>query len=394
MKVIFVHEVSWFNKVVFEMHDFPELLSLRGHEVHFLDFDEGKSRVKRRVLTTIETRAHTGSRVAVTTPPRVLPGILGRLLATIIQPLVFLRLVRQLRPDVVVVYSVPTSGWQITAICRWKKIPIAARVIDVPHVLRKTRFRLLVKWAERFVFRNANFVSTHNEVLRQYCIGLGASSAKSSIIYPGSDTKRFHPAPPRAELQRQLGIQPHDKVIVFMGTLFRFSGLVELITELAPAMRNDRSLIFLILGDGEDFDRLQQLVRSLEMGNQVLLTGRIEYEYLADHMRLGQVAVVPFRPELVTHGALPGKVLQYLACGLPTIATPLHGLQSMVAEGEGVCYADGAEDMAHKAVQLVSNQQQRGEVASGGLRLIERHCNWETQIQIFEQMLESLISDQ
>jgi glycosyltransferase involved in cell wall biosynthesis len=86
--------------------------------------------------------------------------------------------------------------------------------------------------------------------------------------------------------------------------------------------------------------------------------------------------------------------LQYLACGLPTIATPLHGLQSMVAEGEGVCYADGAEDMAHKAVQLVSNQQQRGEVASRGLRLIERHCNWETQIQIFEQMLESLISDQ
>jgi glycosyltransferase involved in cell wall biosynthesis len=69
-------------------------------------------------------------------------------------------------------------------------------------------------------------------------------------------------------------------------------------------------------------------------------------------------------------------------------------LQSMVAEGEGVRYADGAEDMARKAVQLVSNQQQRGEVESGGLRLIERHCNWETQIQMFEQMLESLISDQ
>ncbi len=393
MKVLFVHEVSWFKKVVFEMHDFPELLSLRGHEVYFLDFDEGKSRTKRRVLTTIETRAHAGSRVAVTTPPRVLPGILGRLLATIVQPLVFLYLVRRIRPNVVVVYSVPTSGWQITAICRWKKIPIVARVIDIPHVLRETRFQLLVKWAERFVFRNANFVSTHNEVLRQYCIGLGASSEKSSVIYPGSDTKRFYPALPREDLQRQFKIQPNDKVIVFMGTLFRFSGLVELITELAPALRNDRSLIFLILGDGEDFDRLQQLVRSLGMSNQVLLTGRIEYEQLADHIRLGQVAVVPFRPELVTHGALPGKVLQYLACGLPTIATPLRGLQSMVAEGEGVHYADSAKDMARKAVHLVCNQQQRGEVASGGLRLIDRHCNWETQIQMFEQLLESLISD-
>ena len=393
MKVIFVHEVSWFKKVVFEMHDFPELLSLRGHEVHFLDFDEGKARTKRRVLTTIETRAHVGSRVSVATPPRILPGILGRLLATIVQPLVFLWLVRRIRPDVVVVYSVPTSGWQITRICRFKKIPVVARVIDVSHVLRETRFKLLVKRAERFVFTNANFVSTHNEALRQYCIGLGASSAKSSVIYPGSDTQRFYPAPPRSNLQLKLGIQPHDKVIVFMGTLFRFSGLVELLTELAPELRKDRSLIFLILGDGEEFDRLQQLVRSLEMGNQVLLTGRIEYEQLADYIRLGQVAVVPFHPELVTHGALPGKVLQYLACGLPTIATPLHGLQSMVAEGEGVLYADSSRDMADKAVQLVNNSQHRDQVAIRGLDLINQHCNWETQIQKFELLLESLVSD-
>jgi len=394
MRVLFVHEVSWFNKVVFEMHDFPELLSLRGHEVHFLDFDEGKSRAKRRVLTTIETRAHAGSRVAVTTPPRVLPGILGRLLATIVQPLVFLLLVRRIRPHVVVVYSVPTSGWQITAICRWKKIPVVARVIDIPHVLRKTRFQVLVKWAERYVFSNANVVSTHNEVLRQYCIRLGALSAKTSIIYPGIDTKRFYPAPPRIDLQRQLGIQPRDKVIVFMGTLFRFSGLVELITELAPALRNDPWLTFLILGDGEEFGRLQQLVHSLGMSKQVLLTGRIEYEQLADYIRLGQVAVVPFRPELVTHGALPGKVLQYLSCGLPTIATPLHGLQSMAAEGEGVLYTDTPQDMSAKAVQLVNDPECRHQVMTRGLSLITRHCNWETQIQSFERLLGCLVSDQ
>ena len=393
MKVLFVHEVSWFKKVVFEMHDFPELLSLRGHEVHFLDFDEGKARTKRRVLTTIETRAHVGSRVSVATPPRILPGILGRLLATIVQPLVFLWLIRRIRPDVVVVYSVPTSGWQITRICRWKKIPIVARVIDISHVLRGTRFQLLVKWAEKYVFRNANFVSTHNEVLRQYCLGLGASSAKSSVIYPGSDTHRFFPAPPLQDLQLKLGIQPHDKVIVFMGTLFRFSGLVELVSELAAELRKDRSLIFLILGDGEDFERLQQLVQTLGVHHQVLLTGRIEYDQLADYIRLGQVAVVPFRPELVTHGALPGKVLQYLACGLPTVATPLHGLQSMVTEGEGVLYADSSREMADKAVQLVNNSQHRDQVATRGLDLINRHCNWETQIQKFEQLLESLVSD-
>ena len=387
MKILFVHEVSWFNKVVYEMHDFPELLSLNGHEVHFLDFDEGKPRARWKPITTIESRAHKGSRVSVTTPPRFLPGIFGRLLATIIQPLVFIQLVKQIKPDVVVTYSIPTSGWQITNICNRKNIPIIARVIDIPHVLRETLFKSLVKWSEQYVFRNASFVSTHNEALRQYCIGLGAAPTKSSVIYPGIDMTRFFPAPPRHDLQTKMGIQPTDKVLLFMGTIFRFSGLVELLTELSPALLLDKSIKFLILGDGEDFNRLHQLAITLGVQDQVIMPGRIEYDLLADYLRLGHVALLPFKQELVTHGALPGKVLQYLACGLPTIATPLDGLQSMIPPNQGILYANNSQEMANIAIELVSNLDQQHELASLGVELMILHCNWKTQIQSFEQMI-------
>lgn len=389
MKILFVHEVSWFNKVVYEMHDFPELLSLNGHEVHFLDFDEGKPRARWKPVTTIESRAHKGSQVSVTTPPRFLPGILGRLLATIIKPLVFIQLVKQIKPDVVVTYSIPTSGWQITNICNRKNIPIVARVIDIPHLLRETHFRPLVKWSEKYVFRNASFVSTHNEALRQYCIGLGAAPAKSSVIYPGIDTIRFFPAPPRHDLQTKMGIQPTDKVLLFMGTIFRFSGLIELLTELTPALRLDKSLKFLILGDGEDFNRLHQLAITLGLQNQVIMPGRIEYDLLADYLRLGHVALLPFKQELVTHGALPGKVLQYLACGLSTVATPLNGLQSMIPPNQGILYANDSQEMANMAIDLVSKPDQQHQLASLGLDLMTLHSNWNTQIQSFEQMIAS-----
>ena len=387
MKILFVHEVSWFNKVVYEMHDFPELLSLQGHEVHFLDFDEGKPRARWKPLTTIESRAHKGSRVSVTTPPRFLPGIFGRLLATIIQPLVFIQLVKQIKPDVVVTYSIPTSGWQITNICNRKNIPVVARVIDIPHVLRETHFKPLVKWSEKYVFRNASFASTHNEALRQYCIGLGATPAKSSVIYPGVDMTRFVPAPTRYDLQTKTGIQPTDKVLLFMGTIFRFSGLVELLTELSPALLLDKSIKFLILGDGEDFNRVHQLAITLGVQDQVIMPGRIEYDLLADYLRLGHVALLPFKQELVTHGALPGKVLQYLACGLPTIATPLDGLQSMIPPNQGILYANNSQEMANIAIELVSNLDQQHELASLGVELMILHCNWKTQIQSFEQMI-------
>jgi glycosyltransferase involved in cell wall biosynthesis len=390
MRILFVHEVSWFNKVVFEMHDFPELLSLNGLEVHFLDFDEGKPRARWKPVTTIETRAHAGSQVSVTTPPKFLPGILGRLLATIIHPFIFLRLIKKIKPEVVVTYSIPTSGWQIAKICNLKKIPIVVRVIDIPHVLRETHFKPLVKWSERYVFGHADFVSTHNEALRQYCIGLGASPDKSSVIYPGIDMARFFPEPPRLDLQVKVGIQPTDTVLLFMGTIFRFSGLIELLAELAPTLQEDASLKFLILGEGEDFIRLNELAKSLCLQRQVIMPGRIEYDLLADYLRLGHVALLPFRPEPVTHGALPGKILQYLACGLPTIATPLDGLQSMIAPDQGVLYANGSKEMAKMAIQLTSNADQRSQLSLRGVNLMNLHCNWQNQIQKFKEMITDL----
>ena len=389
MKILFVHEVSWFSKVVYEIHDFPELLSLQGHEVHFLEFEENDSRTHWKSVTSAETRSHAGSKVDVISPPHLFSGILRRLAAVVIQPFVFIRLLKKIGPDVVVTYSIPTSGWQVVAICKRKGVPVIVRAIDISHKLRKTRFAAIIKLAERFVYRNADYVCANNEALRQYCIGLGAAPTKSSVIYPGIDMTRFFPAPSRHDLQTKVGIQPTDKVLLFMGTIFRFSGLVELLTELAPAFRLDKSLKLLVLGDGEDFNRLHQLAITLDLQNQVIMPGRIEYNLLADYLRLGNVALLPFKQELVTHGALPGKVLQYLACGLPTVSTPLDGLQSMIPPNQGILYANNSQEMANMAVDLVSKPDQQHELASLGVDLMILHCNWKTQLQSFEQMIRS-----
>jgi glycosyltransferase involved in cell wall biosynthesis len=393
MKILFVHEVSWFSKVVYEMHDFPELLSLNGHEVHFLDFEEDQSRAHFKSVTSIESRSHLGSIVNVTSPPHFFSGIFRRLIALVIHPFVFLRLTKKIKPDVVVTYSIPTSGWQIVTICKRLNIPIVVRAIDVSHKLRESRFELAIKIAERYVYKNANHVCANNEALRQYCINLGASVDKSSVIYPGIDLNRFSPSVPRRDLQESLGIKSSDKVLLFMGTLFRFSGLTELIKELAPTLRSDQALKLLILGEGEDFDRLQHLIAELELSSQIMMPGRIEYDDLVGYLRLGSVALLPFSPGLVTHNALPGKVLQYLACGLPTIATPLNGLMYMIPQGQGIVYARNHSDMAKEAIGLVNNAHQQKSISEHGLHSLTQLCNWEIQIQQFENLLERVSCD-
>lgn len=387
MKILFVHEVSWFSKVVYEIHDFPELLSLSGNDVSFLEFEEHKPGARWKSVESIESRSHSGSTVSVISPPHVFSGLIRRLAATIIQPLTFIKLLKRIQPDVVVTYSIPTSGWQVVSICRRREIPVMVRAIDVSHKLRKSRFETAIKKAERFVYSNADHVCANNEALRQYCISLGASPDRSSVIYPGIDTARFYPAQPRQDLQDELGIKPTDSVLLFMGTIFRFSGLTEILADLGPALHKNPTLKFLILGEGEDFIPLQRLVESLGLQHQVIMPGRIEYDILADYLRLGHVALLPFRPELVTHCALPGKVLQYLACGLPTIATPLNGLQSMIAPDKGVLYANNLKEMAIIAEQLSSDSQHRNLLSTQGIELMNSHCNWQVQMRLFEELL-------
>ena len=76
MRFLFVHEVNWREKVTYEVHDIPELLSIAGHEVTFIDFPEFANTDPRNRNLGLKTsrafsqsRAHPGSKVDVL--PRV-----------------------------------------------------------------------------------------------------------------------------------------------------------------------------------------------------------------------------------------------------------------------------------------------------------------------------------
>lgn len=94
---------------------------------------------------------------------------------------------RQLRTghfDTVVLYGVPTNGWQTVHLARRAGVPVLFRAIDVSHLLSNVRVGALIERAERFIYRSADAMSTHNDALRRYCIANGATADRVSIEYP------------------------------------------------------------------------------------------------------------------------------------------------------------------------------------------------------------------
>jgi len=65
-----------------------------------------------------------------------------------------------------------------------------------------------------------------------------------------------------------------------------------------------------------------------------------------------------------------------------------------VHEGDGVVYASSSSEMARIAVRLANESSERMALAKRGVELMNRECNWETQIEQFEQLLVNVIHGQ
>jgi glycosyltransferase involved in cell wall biosynthesis len=385
MKILFVHEVSYNSKVVFEMHELPELLAKSGHDVTFVDFPEHDRLWPVRLKNSrafIPGRSQLDININVISLARIFPYPFDRITCAVRSVVSMYRIMRQVRPDVVILYSVPTNGWQSIIAAKLLRIPVIFRAIDVSHLLRKTVFQSLVKIAEKYVYRRSDLVIANNPVLASYCETNGVPRRRCTYIFPGT-----------TEL-------PADGVtkfandgwanVVFMGTLFRFSGLEWFLRLVADTPLARRDIRLEIIGDGEDRKNLENLVSDLGLDTNVRFRGRVPFELLRPAMSSAKVGIIPFRESTVTRLALPGKVPQYLQVGLATVSTRLDGLQSLLPEGAGVLYRSKGNEFIEVVLELLEDSSKREKLVEDGMSQIRRCATWPNALSQFEKCIEQV----
>ena len=352
MKILFIHEVNYRAKVVFEMHEFPELLSLAGHDVHFLEFAEGVGirnssfRTKRHLIAG---RAYPEARVTLITPPTIGGGFIDRMLSLITVVPQLSKLIRKGGFDVIVLYSVPTSGWQSVRIAEKAGVPVVFRALDVSHLIRKGLTSRMVKLAESYVYKRATIVSANNLVLGKYVAELGGRTDTPSINFPPLDLAHFV-TQSRREMRTKMGIDQNSFVITYMGSLFAFSGLIQVVLDFAASSEPTDRLV--IIGGGDIANELKRKVTELNIESKVIFTGVINYSDLPSYLSVYDVLINPFEATLVTNLALPHKVLQYLATGIPTVSTKLSGLFHSLGNEAGIHWVNAPELVIEACMKL------------------------------------------
>lgn len=392
MRILFVHEVNYLDKVIYEMHEFPELLALRGHDVAFFHYPESPSVPARSFRTTrrrIPGRAYADAEIELITPPTFGGRPLERFAAPMLNLPGLSSEIRHGGYDVVVLYAVPTTGWQAVSIAKRAGVPVVFRALDVSHQIRTSPVSPLIRRAEKHIYANADLISANNPAMAEYCVDLSRRSGPVSVDLPPVDLSHF--TAPRTDVRARLGFAPDDKVLVYMGSFFGFSGLDVLIAQAAPRLRADPRLKLLLVGGGELDAELRRLTEELDLGDQVVFTGVIPYDQLPGYLAAGTVAVNPFRPQLLTDVAFPHKVLQYMAAGVPAVSTSLRGLRGVLGEDSGVTWAEGPADVVEQALVVAAlPAAARDAIADRQRRFVSETFSKESAVDSFEKTLESV----
>jgi glycosyltransferase involved in cell wall biosynthesis len=394
LKILFIHEVSYRKKVIFEMHEFPELLALRGHEISFLEFDEGrkfwqKGQAPRSEV--IQGRVHPDARINLSRPFQVgIPGV-DRIVALVTVWPSLRKLFKNNNFDAVVLYAVPTYGLQALGIAKRYKVPVLFRALDVSHKIRSSLLSPAIKWVEKRIYKKVDLLSANNAAMADYCQGIGKRIEATMVHYPPLDLSHFQHGERDQGIRKSLRVKSEDRVITYMGSFFYFSGLKDALLEFALTAEKNRRLKLLLIGGGEQEVELRKLAQNLGIQDQTVFTGFVDYKDLPKYLKIADVAVNTLQPTLVANVAFPNKVLQYMAASLPVVSTRLQGLHQTFGEDSGIAWAEDAKAVMKAAIQLVDKADvELARIGQTQLSAVSNIFSVEAAVDKFEESLTNI----
>ncbi|WP_454962727.1 glycosyltransferase family 4 protein [Corynebacterium durum] len=166
---------------------------------------------------------------------------------------------------------------------------------------------------------------------------------------------------------------PGAPVVTFVGTLKPWHGVDVLLRARAQAHKDWK---LRIIGDGPMRAELDDLARSL--GIDVDFRGAVAPDAIPQHMAGTAIGVAPY-PAMNTDSDQyfsPLKVYEYMAAGLPVVASRVGQLPEIMGESAYLVPPSDPEALAEALDALVANPVERARVGSDNRRQAEREHSW------------------
>jgi glycosyltransferase involved in cell wall biosynthesis len=307
------------------------------------------------------------------------------------------------RPDVVIATSpqllVGLTGWWLA---RSKGVPFVFEVRDLwPESLAAVGMgesnsllhRLLGKIAG-FLYRKCDHIVVVTPAFKSHLIERwNVPPEKISIVQNGVEADLFSPRPASAvELRRELSMEAKF-VVCYIGTMGLAHGL-ETIVEAAALLRDSApEVLFLLVGEGAEKERIASLIRAHGLSNIQLLDQQPR-EQIPAFLSASDLCLVMLKKTELFKTVIPTKMLECMSCARPIVLAVDGQARQILEEANAGIFIEpeNPQALARAILQLKSDPEWRKSLGAHGRDYILKRFSRKKSADAYLGVLATLVA--
>ncbi len=262
----------------------------------------------------------------------------------------------------------------------WPRFAVAMGVIRNPLLIATA------EGLERFLYRQADQVVVNSPGFLDHVQSRGAR--RVALIPNGADPLLFEVHAPAEDLRRLYHLE--NKTVVLYAGAHGPANDLQVVLEAARQLENE-PIHFLLVGDGKDKPRLQQLAAAWGLKNVTFLPP-IPKRKMPAILRAADIGLAILKPLEEYKTTYPNKVFDYMAAGLPILLVIDGVIRQVVETAEcGLFVPPGdAQALAKAAKTLATDESQRRQMGERGRAYLEAHFSRRVLGEQLCQLLETM----
>ena len=222
----------------------------------------------------------------------------------------------------------------------------------------------MLRTIDRMAFKAADLVLVDTYENKRYFAGLtGVDCDKFVRSFVGEDDEEF-------ALRNFQHISNDEFNVLFFGTYVPLHG-VDVIVDAAIRLRNDDTIKFTVIGNGQMYPEVRQKASENSLDNVLFIDEWIETSELVEHIARTDICLGIFGTTQKAARVIPYKVFDAMAMKRPVITRDSPAICELLQDGESVILTQpgSADSLAKAILMLHSDPDVARRIGENGYRL-------------------------
>lgn len=225
------------------------------------------------------------------------------------------------------------------------------------------------------LIKNSDVVITTTQSYADNSKLLKSALSKVKVIPNGVDCDQFKPGLDPNLIRKKYGINPLNKLILFVGHLDYYKGCEYLVRALPHIAESVEHVHLLIVGSGPQSGFLRQTAAALHIGDRITFAGYVEDDELPYIYASADVFVLPSVSSYEGFGIVQ---LEALSSGKPVVTTTLPGVREVDSAGVATLHVPPGDvtGLSQAITKLLSDANLAQQMGQRGRKLAVEQYSW------------------